>query len=96
MDDTRMAALEAKLDKIMENVVDLKVAQAAHTEVQKKHNESLDEHMRRTDLLEQQIKPLETKAAMIEGAFKLIGGLAVGVGIIQGLMSLMEHIRNVK
>lgn len=92
----KLLRIENKIDKIVDRVQEVEVILGKQHVTQREHTKDLAEHMRRTDLLEQQIKPLEKKAAMIEGALKLIGGMAVLVGIVQGLFALLESLRHVK
>lgn len=62
---------EEKIDKIQSDIVEIKVIMAKNTT-------SLEEHMRRTNLLENRIEPLEKNMYKILGA---IGVLAVLIEI---------------
>ena len=42
-----------------------------------KQHVSLDEHIRRTEILESKLEPIDTHVKMVNGALKLIGGLAL-------------------
>lgn len=46
--------------------------------------------MRRTSLLEKQIKPIETHVTMVHGAMKLVGVIAVLAGIVEGVVALLD------
>lgn len=94
--DDKLNRIENKIDVIVEDLVEVKVAQAKHTAVQERHEVNLQEHMKRSDLLEQQVKGLSEKASMVEGVLKFIGGIAVLVGIIEGVVALLEYLRHVK
>lgn len=71
-----MSNNDQKLDKIQEDVTDIKVTLARNTA-------SLEEHMRRTALLESKIEPLETHADMVKGAIKLVGIIAALAAIAE-------------
>lgn len=96
MNDERGKRIESKIDSIQQDVREILITQGKHHVTLEDQAGDLREHIRRTDLLEQQIKPLETKAAMIEGALKLIGILAVLAGIIEGVVALLEYLKHVK
>lgn len=59
---------------------------------------NLREHMRRTDLLEQiventsdRIRPIENHVQMMAGAFKLIVILSTIVGLVAGVLALIQY-----
>jgi hypothetical protein len=60
---------DEKLDKIVESVHRIDKTLVVNTE-------HLAEHMRRTDLLEQKLRPVETHVFMVNGIVKFILGLA--------------------
>lgn len=74
--------IEKKIDKISEDVVDIKITMARNTE-------SLIIHEKRTSLLEGQLEPIKMHVAMVHGAFKLIGILSVVIAILIGLKALL-------
>lgn len=51
---------------------------------------SLEEHIRRTNLLEAAMKIVESHVQMMNGAFKLIGLVSVLSGIVIGLIKLLH------
>ncbi len=53
-----------------------------------KQESSLAEHIRRTELLEEDLKPVKRHIAHVEGAFKLVGALS----LVAGLLSLFKFI----
>lgn len=64
-----------------------------------KQEENLRLHMYRTDLAEQRleliesdIKPLKTYVAVIKTGFMTIGAVATIVGLISGLLHIIEYI----
>lgn len=78
-DDKRLQRIEDKLDDAAHRITSIDVTLAAQ-------HVSLREHIKRSDLLEAQMKPIERKINMVEGALKLIGLIAVLVGIAEILV----------
>lgn len=81
--------IEEKIDKIIEIQTDMKVTLAGQAVTLTSQHEDLQEHMRRTNLLEAQIKPIEKHVHMMQGAMKFLGAVAVVVGIIEGILKLL-------
>lgn len=77
-----MEKLHGKIDKIAERINSIDVTLA-------KQHEQLKEHIRRTNILEQKLEPVEEHVAMINGAFKFIGILSVIIGVITGIIKLL-------
>jgi len=77
--------LDTKLDKISErlNSVDVTLAQ---------QHESLKIHIRRTELLEEKLEPVEKHVAMMSGALKLVGILGLIAGIFEGISVTLEFL----
>lgn len=80
-DDRRLERIEAKLDDLVERQGEMNVT------LEKQH-QSLRDHMRRTQLLENEIKPVKKHVAMVEGALKLVGLISLLVGIYLGVRSI--------
>lgn len=81
-----------KVEKISDDMGELKVTSA-------KQQVSLDEHVRRTDLLEKQteilfseIKPLKEHVIQVSGIFKFLAGLSTVFGVIFGALKLIKKI----
>lgn len=72
-----------KLDKILENISRIDVTLA-------RQNVTLEEHVRRTELLEDQVRPIGHKIAMFEGALKLLGVLGILAAIVEGIVSVFH------
>lgn len=72
MSDSRLERIEQKLDDTNEHLASIDATLAAQ-------HESLKAHMRRTELLESEMKPVKEHVAMIQGVLKLIG-LITGLG----------------
>lgn len=80
------------LDKISEDVSELKITSA-------KQEENLKEHIRRTELAEenlqilrQEIEPLKQHVATINGILKIIGIISVIIGSIAGFFEISQSI----
>lgn len=67
--EKRFDKLEEKLDKIGQDIVDIKVVQAEQAK-------DLKYHIKRTDQIEDQLIPLVTAKNKLDGAFKIIGMIA--------------------
>ena len=83
--ETILIKLDSKVDKISErlNSVDVTLAQ---------QHESLDTHIKRTEILEEKLEPVEKHVAMMNGALKLLGIIGVLVGILEGLSVTLEFL----
>jgi hypothetical protein len=64
-----------------------------------KHEVNLQEHMRRSDLLEKrtdllfiELEPVKTHIANVDGAIKLIGGLSMILGLIFTVLKLFGKV----
>lgn len=71
--------VEAKLDTIVSDVNSMKITLASQHVV-------LDEHVRRTNLLEADLKPIKKHVYMVEGALKFIGLLGILAGIMEAIL----------
>lgn len=80
-DDKRLERIETKLDDIGDHLGQINVTLAAQ-------HVSLKEHIRRTALLEQEMKPVKKHVYMVNGALKLLGVLALLATIIEGIIKL--------
>lgn len=67
---------EKKLDKIQEDVTEIKVILARNTT-------SLEDHMRRTTNLENRVEPLVRHVTMVQGVLKLVSILAMLAAIVE-------------
>lgn len=78
-----LTRIETKVDKIEEHLQSQVVTLARLTV-------SVEEHVRRTNLLEQTIKPIEKHVATVQGALKLIALLAAVLAIASGVRTLLR------
>jgi hypothetical protein len=81
--DKRLDRLEIKIDKIIEQ-------QSDHTSILAVNTKSLQDHMKRSDALEAIVLPMKKKWDMAEGAMKLIGIAATAIGIIAGIVKIID------
>lgn len=80
MDDNKLEKVLDKLDSRLDNI-DVTLA-AQHV--------SLKDHIRRTELLEDAVKPLQSHMDMVKGAAKLIGLASLLASIIEVILHLTK------
>lgn len=85
--DEVMKLVLSKLDKLDEKVDKTNDRLNSMDKTLVKQEENLKEHMRRTDLLEGDLKPIKKHVAVMNGAFKVLGIcgtiVAIAVGIVK-------------
>ena len=74
--------LEDKIDKITDKIANIDVTLGKQSVI-------LEEHVKRTNLLEEKLEPIEKHVHMIQGALKLFGLIAMFVAILEGLMKMI-------
>lgn len=74
MDNKRLDQIEAKVDTVV----------TAMTEM----GSDLKYHIKRTDLLENEFKPIRARMLMVDGAIKLLVLIGVILGIIEAIRAL--------
>lgn len=79
------AKLETKLDKIDDRLGSIDSTLAAQ-------HVSLTEHIRRTQLLEEQVAPLQKRSDMALGVYKFIGLLSIIAAIAEGAVVALEYL----
>lgn len=77
-----LLAVANRLNDVREDVTEIKVIMARNTT-------SLEEHMRRTILLEKQIEPIKSHVAMVNNILKIIGFLALVIGAVDKFLPLI-------
>lgn len=88
MDDNRFDKIEVKIDKLDDRLDKIDVTLAAQ-------HESLKLHMKRSDMLEASIKPLETfmdRIKFVGAILGMLGGLIVGLGEAGLLHPLLQYL----
>lgn len=85
MDDLKrqLDRLETKIDDQNEHLANIDVTLATQST-------QLREHMRRTSLLEQEVRPIRKHVAMVSGALKFLGIVASILAITAALHELMK------
>ena len=81
MDDTKR--IEDKLDKIVDTQVEQAVTLARLTV-------SVEDHVMRTNILQEAIEPIKRHAAMVEGALKLIALMGIAATIIETIHRILQ------
>lgn len=71
--------IESKLDTVVADLGAMKITSAEQHVV-------LKEHIRRTELLEEDMKPVKRHVYMVDGALKLLGVIGTLAVIIEGIM----------
>jgi len=71
--------IENKIEAVQANLTELNITVA-------KQEVTLTDHVRRTEILENEIKPLKKERYRTEGAVKLIGLCALLLGVVRGVM----------
>lgn len=69
--------LEEKIDKIADKISNIDITLGKQSVI-------LEEHVRRTNLLEEQIKPIERHVNMVQGGIKLLGLIALVASVLEG------------
>jgi archaellum component FlaC len=78
MDDKRLERMEAKLDDMSEHLSSIDTTLM-------KQELSLTEHIKRTNLLEERVKPIENHMTELKGVVKVLKLLALLATIVEGL-----------
>lgn len=89
MNDVRLTRIEDKIDKLGERLGSIDSTLASQ-------HEQLVYHIKRTDLLETTLKPIERHVMMVHGALKLLGILALVGGIFEGMYALVELLGKIR
>lgn len=74
-----------------DKVDNIQVELARQSETLKINTASLEEHVKRTNLLEDQISGIDKKINMVESILKFVGFLAVITGIVEGIVSIIHR-----
>ena len=89
-DNSKFDKIELKLDGISDDITEIKVIMARNTM-------SLEEHIKRTNILEEKLEPVEAHVLKVEGATqfvlilaKILGGIVAGMSIIGGLIAVLS------
>lgn len=81
MEDKSFKRLEDKLDKLDERLDNIDKTMIRNTV-------SLEDHIRRTEILEEKIDPIEKQISQVQGALKFTGIVALIAGLIASLAKI--------
>ena len=82
--DDRLERIETKLDKVVDQIGEI-------NETTAKQQVSLDYHIKRTDLLEKKLEPVEAHVNLISSLFKIVASIAVLAGIVATILQIVEY-----
>jgi len=82
--DDRLERIENKLDKVVDNISEINATTA-------KQQVSLDYHIKRTDLLEKKLEPVEEHVALMSSVFKIVAGLTLVAGLVQVILQIIQY-----
>lgn len=77
--------IESKLDKLDERLDTLSGTLIKNTE-------SLQEHMRRTDLLEEKLVPVEEHVSFMKNGFKAVGWFCGAIAGVAGFLYILKSL----
>lgn len=80
--EKRFDKLEEKLDKISEDLADIKITQVEQAK-------DLKYHIKRTDQIENKLMPLVVVKHKLDGAFKVIGIICSIAAFILGVLKII-------
>lgn len=91
-DNDLLSKIYTKVEKISDDMGDLKI-------ISGKQQISLDEHVRRTEILEnrtdvifEELEPLKEHVIQVNTVFKIIAGLSTIGGVILGILKFIKKI----
>lgn len=85
MDDRRLERIEKKIDDLTDHLSNIDTTLALQ-------HESLKHHIKRTNLLEKKIEPIESHVKLLQGLFKIVSAISVMTGAILGVLKLVKMI----
>lgn len=74
--------VEDKIDKIIDRINNIDVTLGKQSII-------LEEHIKRTNLLESKIIPIEKHVIILNGILKFLGVIAIFVGMIEGVLKIV-------
>jgi archaellum component FlaC len=83
MDDKRLDRIETKIDDIADHLGSIDTTLAAQ-------HVSLKEHIRRTTQIENELKPIKTHVAVVDGTFKFIMAIAAVAAAVAGILAALK------
>ena len=82
----------AKFDKHEEKLDVLIEEQHSMNIILAKQEVSLAEHIKRTNILESKLEPVEKHVSMVNAGLKIIGAISVAATIIIGILKLVQDL----
>lgn len=83
MSDDRLIRIEDKLDKVNEHLGAIDVTLASQ-------HESLKEHIKRTSILEEELKPIKKHTVMTQGILKFLMYISGMMALIGALIKVLK------
>lgn len=87
--DKILELIMAKMDKIEDKVDKIAINTARQDVTLQNQHLSLEEHIRRTNALEEVVKKLVKHTNWVEGVFKALGLIALVSGIVASLIKIV-------
>ncbi len=78
--------IHEKLDKVVDSISEINVTLARQAV-------SLEEHIKRSNMLEAKMVPVERHVAMVNGALKFVGLLGVLAGILEVIIVSLKGLK---
>lgn len=85
-DQQRIIRIEDKIDKVVDHMGTMNSTLSAQ-------HVSLVEHIRRTELLEEKVKPLESAYLMGKGALKVAAAIVATAGVLEAIITVINYLR---
>lgn len=85
--DKQLERVETKVDSVVESISNINVHVA---EIKK----DLKYHIKRTDILEAELKPIKRHVALMQATFKLLGMSVSLAVIVEAVVSLLEYAKH--
>lgn len=92
MSEQILQSISDKLDKISENITEMKIIQAKHEENLKNHMHRSELLEERTDILFSELEPIKEHLAQMKGMNRLLTGLAALTTFALGVLKLLGKI----
>lgn len=83
---SRLSKIEDKIDKMFDKVSTIDSTLGLQHEV-------LKEHIRRTEILEQRIEPIEKRFLMLLGSIKVIGAGITVISLIAAIAEILSYLK---
>jgi endonuclease III len=76
----------SRLDKLFDRISDINATLAAQ-------HETLKEHIRRTELLEERLEPIEKQVTLVTGGMKALRGIVALVTILAAVLEIIHFLK---